>query len=273
MPRPNKPKIVGKIPSCTLFVSCKDDDGEGESSVLGKSSPQICMNCEEYETIRLIDYMGMTQEEAAGRMNVGRATVQALYMGARQKLARFLVEAASLKIGGGNYVVDTRTSDQVLGNGKQEKFQRGELNMTIGVTYENGQVFQHFGHSSQFKIYTVEDGKIKECRVVDTNGSGHGALAGFLKDQGVDVLICGGIGGGARNALAAAGIRLFPGASGDADAQVESFLAGNLNYNPDTVCSHHEHHGEHECHGHGDHQCGGHGGHECGGHDGQGCGH
>ena len=258
MPRPNKPKIVGKIPSCLLFVSCKGY-GDGDSmSVLEDHAPQIRMSCEEYETIRLIDYMGMTQEEAARRMNVGRATVQALYMDARQKLARFLVEAASLKIGGGNYVLDTGTFAQVPGSGKQEEFRRGELNMTIGVTYENGQVFQHFGHSSQFKIYIVEDGKIKESRVVDTNGSGHGALAGFLKDHGVDVLICGGIGGGARNALAAAGIRLFPGASGDADTQVESFLAGNLNYNPDTVCSHHEHHGEGYCHSHDNHRCGGH---------------
>ena len=64
--------------------------------------------------------------------------------------------------------------------------------------------------------------------MVDTNGHGHGAIGGFLADAGVNVLICGGIGGGARNALAAAGIQLFGGACGDADEQVKSFLAGNL---------------------------------------------
>ena len=131
--------------------------------------------------------------------------------------------------------------------------------MRLAVTYENGQVFQHFGHTEQFKIYDIEDGKVIGSQVIDTNGSGHGALAGFLKNMDVEVLICGGIGGGARNALAEAGIQLFPGACGDADAQVESYLNGNLNYDPDTVCSHHEH-GEGNCQDHGQHECG----HHCG---------
>ena len=135
--------------------------------------------------------------------------------------------------------------------------------MKIAVTYENGKVFQHFGHTEQFKLYDVEEGKVVSSQVVDTNGSGHGALAGFLGEHGVDVLICGGIGGGARNALAQAGIQLFPGASGDADAQVEALLADRLSYDPDTVCAHHHDHGE-------GHDCGSHHGHDCGEH---GCGH
>lgn len=129
--------------------------------------------------------------------------------------------------------------------------------MKIAVTYENGHVFQHFGHTEQFKVYEVEDGKIVKSEIVDTNGQGHGALAGFLFSGGVDALICGGIGGGARTALSEAGIELYPGAEGDADAQVEALIAGNLKYDPDTTCSHHEHH---------DH------GSDCGSHAG-GCGH
>lgn len=125
--------------------------------------------------------------------------------------------------------------------------------MKIAVTYENGQVFQHFGHTSQFKVYEVENGNVVSSEIVDTNGQGHGALAGFLMNGGVNVLICGGIGGGARNALAEAGIELYPGATGDADAQVESFLKGQLVYDPDTVCSHHSHEEGHEC---GNHGCG-----------------
>ena len=88
--------------------------------------------------------------------------------------------------------------------------------MKIAVTYENGQVFQHFGHSEHFKVYEVENGSVVSSKVVDTNGNGHGALAGFLQELGVAQLICGGIGGGARDALAQAGITLYPGASGDA---------------------------------------------------------
>ena len=129
--------------------------------------------------------------------------------------------------------------------------------MKLAVTYEDGQVFQHFGHTEQFKIYTVEEGKITSAQVVDTNGSGHGALAGFLNANGVDVLICGGIGGGARSALAEAGIELYPGASGSADEQAEAFIRGELQYDPDTQCSHHDHE-HHEGH---DGHCGGHCGH------------
>ena len=134
--------------------------------------------------------------------------------------------------------------------------------MRIAVTYENGQIFQHFGHTEQFKLYDATDGKITSSEVVNTNGSGHGALAGVLGALHVDALICGGIGGGAQMALAAAGIDLYGGASGDADQAVEALLAGNLTYNPNVQCSHHEHaHGEsHTC---GDHGCGS---HTCGSH-------
>lgn len=97
--------------------------------------------------------------------------------------------------------------------------------MKIAVTYENGQVFQHFGHTERFKIYEVEDGAVTASQVVDTAGSGHGALAGFLRERGVQTLICGGIGGGARTALAQAEIQLYPGVSGAADQAVADLLA------------------------------------------------
>ena len=122
--------------------------------------------------------------------------------------------------------------------------------MKIAVTYENGQVFQHFGHTAQFKLYDVENGTVASSQVVDTNGSGHGALAGFLKDHQVDALICGGIGGGAKAALAEAGIRLYCGASGSADEAAQALLNGTLVYNADIVCSHHHEHerGHDNCH-------------------------
>lgn len=129
--------------------------------------------------------------------------------------------------------------------------------MKIAVTYENGQVFQHFGHTEQFKLYEVTDGKIRASAVIDTNGSGHGALAGFLLQNGVDTLICGGIGGGAQMALADAGIRLYGGVSGDADAAVAALIEGKLDYDPDVHCDHHEHAEGHACgsHGCGSHSC------------------
>ncbi len=127
--------------------------------------------------------------------------------------------------------------------------------MRIAVTYEDGKVFQHFGHTEQFKLYDVEDGKIVNSQVIDTNGSGHGALAGFLNMANADVLICGGIGMGAQMALAEAGIKLYGGVQGDADAAAQALVDGRLEYDPDARCDHHEHESGHEC-GHGDHECG-----------------
>lgn len=129
--------------------------------------------------------------------------------------------------------------------------------MKIAVTYENGQIFQHFGHCENFKIYDVQDGKILSSRVENAAGSGHGALAGFLKNLDVDTLICGGIGGGAQNALAEAGIKLYGGVSGSANAAAEALLNGTLEYNANVQCSHHG--GGHTCGNHGgDHDCGSH---------------
>ena len=92
--------------------------------------------------------------------------------------------------------------------------------MKIAATYDNGNIFQHFGKTEFFKVYEVEDNKVVSSEVISSNGTGHGALAGLLADQGISVLICGGIGGGAQTALAAAGIKLFGGVSGDADKAV-----------------------------------------------------
>ena len=134
--------------------------------------------------------------------------------------------------------------------------------MKIAVTYENGGIFGHFGHTKQFKVYETENGKILSSKVVDTNGSGHGGLAGMLSALNIDVLICGGIGGGAQMALAQAGIKLFGGVQGDADKAVEAYLNNTLSYDPDAKCDHHDHeHGEdHTC---GEHGCGG----NCHGHN------
>lgn len=123
--------------------------------------------------------------------------------------------------------------------------------MRIAVTYENGNVFQHFGHTAQFKIYDAENGIIEKEQLADTAGSGHGALAGFLKSLGTDVLICGGIGGGAQQALDQAGIRFYGGVSGSADEAVKALLEGKLVFNANVHCSHHEQ--GHSC---GGHQCG-----------------
>ncbi len=145
--------------------------------------------------------------------------------------------------------------------------------MKIAVTYENGEVFGHFGHTETICHLRDRGWKGRQQDGRRTEGSGHGALATLLSDLKVDTLICGGIGGGARRALDEAGIRLYGGVSGSADMAVDALLNGTLSFDPEAVCNHHGHgeHGGHDCHGHGEQDCHGHGGlHMHGHHHGQG---
>ena len=223
MPRPCKRRRVCALPGCRRF-----GDLEGD-----RHQEPIEMAVDEFEAIRLVDLLDLTQEEAARQMGVARATVQSIYGSARKKLALSLVEGRELRIGGGEYQVCP--GDQGCPHCPKISAKGAKSAMKIAVTYENGQVFQHFGHTAQFKIYEVQDGQV--------------------------ALICGGIGGGARTALAQAGIQLYGGVSGSADQAVEDLLAQKLVFQPDILCSHHEGHGEgHSC---GDHGCGSHG---CGTH-------
>ena len=131
--------------------------------------------------------------------------------------------------------------------------------MKVAIPYEAGQVFGRFGQSAAFMVYEIEAGKVVSSTLLPTNGSGHGALAGFLVANHADVVICGGIGGGAQSALTEAGIRFYGGVSGSADAAVQALLDGSLGYDPEARCDHHDHaHGAgHTCgeHGCGEHSC------------------
>ena len=256
MPRPRKCRKVCHFPTVLAFAPV------GSSS---ENTPVI-LTIDEYETIRLIDKEGFSQEQCGENMKIARTTVQQIYTSARKKLAEALVNGQPLRIEGGDYHL-CKGDDAFCesSNCFKRKFNsqytqpKGEYIMRIAVTYDNGQIFQHFGHTEYFKVYDVEDGKIVASEVVDTNGSGHGALAGVLNALNADILICGGIGGGAQMALAAAGIKLYGGVSGDADSAVEAFLAGGLAYNPNVQCNHHgEHHHGGSCGSHGcgsDHHC------------------
>ena len=251
MPRRPRCRYIGGYPDHWAFSP--DEAAEGEPIIMG---------LDEFETIRLLDREGLTQEQCAERMGVSRPTVTAIYDSARKKVAEALVDGKRLQLRGGSY--------QLHGQSVPNISQKGTNHMRIAVTYENGEIFQHFGHTEQFKLYDVANGKIVGEQIVDTNGSGHGALAGFLKTAQADALICGGIGMGARNALAEAGITLYGGVTGSADAAALALAQGSLQFDPDAKCDHHgHHHGE-------DHDCGHHGhhhgeGHDCGHHGG--CGH
>lgn len=121
--------------------------------------------------------------------------------------------------------------------------------MRVAITYKGGKVFQHFGHSTHFKLYDIENDEVTGAHLVPVQGAGHDALAGFLKMFNVDELICGGIGQGAKDALAANGIKVYGGVDGDVEIVMAQYLAGQLEYDNDHVCDHHDHDGD-------DHDCG-----------------
>ena len=209
-----------------------------------------------------MDYEKQRHEQCAVIMDISRTTVTEIYERARYKISDCIVNGKQLVISGGNYricsgkhkVCCERPCRRYVEDLEKNIIAKGRKDMKIAVTYENGEIFQHFGHTKQFKVYEVENGEIVKAEVMDSNGSGHGALAGLLSEAGIEVLICGGIGGGAQMALAEAGIKLYGGVSGNADEAVNALINRTLGYNPKVRCDHHDHE-----HGEGGHTCGSHG--------------
>lgn len=254
MARPPIEKRICDTPEFSVFSPI---DAHGGTEI-------IELSVDEFEAIRLIDLEGVSREECADRMNIARTTAQAVYNSARNKIAKSIVYGMELHIEGGAY----RLCDGSAGckrcprrasenNISFEQITKEDNIMRIAVTYENGQVFQHFGRTEAFKLFDVADNCIQSTDVISSNGAGHGALAGVLSASAVDVLICGGLGTGAMNALTQAGIEVIAGASGDVDEAVKAYLAGEL-VSTGSNCHHHDHEEGHSC---GSHGCGSHGCH------------
>ncbi len=246
MARPYKKKIISHPLICNRFIPAENK----------AKNLLIRLSLEELETLRLIDVLNLTQNQCSQIMGIARTTVQSIYKSARKKTAAALTQAIELVIEGGDYHICNQISNKT--NNKNSILEnKGEYIMKIAVTYENGKIFQHFGHTEQFKIYETDgQNNITATQILNTNGTGHGALAQLLKENNINVLICGGIGGGARNALAEAQIELFGGVEGDADKAVENYLKGTLSYNPEVMCKSHSHNGSNHSHSCGEHSCG-----------------
>ena len=209
---------------------------------------------DELEALRWCDLEERPQEDAAQAMKVSRGTLQRLLYSAHQKIAFALLYGRTI-----------RTEGSALSGTCEKKYcrfcsgkfchhhKRGEKRMKIAITCEHNQVFPHFGHTPEFAVFTAEEGKVVSKTLLNCGDTGHGALAGLLQKEGIELLICGGIGGGAQIALAEAGIRLIGGASGSVDEVISTYLNGKLEINPDFQCHHHGHETTHSC---GPHGCG-----------------
>lgn len=247
MPRPIRKRRVYQQPGSFWFTGNQPSRGE------------VVLTLDEFEAVRLCDYVGLEQGEVAKRLEVARSTFQNILNQARKKLAEVLIYGKDLRIEEGSVEFAQNPEwgccqfilQSIPRTGGLPDFPKEEQDMKLAVTYDvqNGEIFQHFGRTENFKVYEVEDGQVKEAHVEGSNGQGHGALAGVLKNLGVEALICGGIGGGAQQALKAQGIRFYGGCSGQADQAVADFLAGKLAYQEDIQCVHHEqhNHGEGGC--------------------------
>ena len=122
--------------------------------------------------------------------------------------------------------------------------------MRIAAPFDGANIFQHFGKTQNFKLYDSDGKTITHSEVIGTDGNGHGALAPYLKAQGVDTVICGGVGAGMQQALSELGIKFYAGVSGNPDEAVRELLAGTLKYEADPHCEHHDHdHGGEHHHG------------------------
>ena len=219
-------------------------------------SQPVDIPVDELEALRLCDLEERSQEAAAVEMDISRGTLQRLLYSAHRKIAFALLYGRTIQTEGrlDSKAVCPKGCCRFCAETYREIPKTGENTMKIAVTCENNEVFQHFGHTPSFAVFTVEGGKVIAKEILDCGETGHGALAGLLTEGGVDLLICGGIGGGAQMALAEAGVKLIGGAAGNVDDVVAAFLKGELSVNPDFQCRHHDHDDSHKC---GDHGCGG----------------
>ena len=182
MPRPKRCRKVCSEPEYSCF--------EPE----GVTNPEsVVLSVDEYEVIRLVDFEKLSHEQCAAVMDISRTTVTEIYETARFKVSDCIVNGKQLVISGGNYRICSgkhktcckRPCKKFAENSEKNIIAKGKKNMKIAVTYENGEIFQHFGHTEQFKVYEVENGEIIKSEVMGSNGSGLGALAGLLSVSGI----------------------------------------------------------------------------------------
>ncbi len=193
---------------------------------------------DEYECMRLLDYEGWQQSEAASIMNISRPTLTRIYMEARRKIATALVEGLKVVITGGN-------PDFV--SYRLNKANIVIMNQKIAIPTKDGMLWPHFGKAPQVTIVTVENGQVKETNVYEAPEHQHGAMPRFIASHNCTDVLCGGLGGGAVNLLNELGIQVHAGApSIPIDELLAQYLGGTISYG-DGSCHHdgcggHHHH-------------------------------
>jgi len=194
-----------------------------------KSRDCIELLYDEYESVRLLDYDGCQQAEAAEKMKVSRPTLTRIYMSARKKIAMAMVEGRQMVITGGNtdfVSYQLNKTDIIM------------MNQKIAIPTNEGVLWPHFGKAPQVTIVTVEDGQVKETVVLDAPEHEHGAMPRFVASQGCSDVLCGGLGSGAVNMLNQLGIQVHAGAPAiPVEELLSQYLGGTITYG-DGSCHH-----------------------------------
>ena len=200
---------------------------------------RLVLTFDELEALRLLHIEGATQDEAGARLGVSRSTVSRMAQRAHRTVTEALVLGKAVCVEGGPVTVVLVSSTDEGSNAHE-----GEK-MVIAVPYLDGDVNAHFGSTRAFLLAQTSDGRVERNSIFELQGMqhNHGGIADFLKEQGVEVIIAGGMGGPMQAALKDAGFELYCGIGGPALAAVDAFLAGELEQS-DATCGHH--HGD--CH-------------------------
>lgn len=246
MARPHKWRCLECRPGTQVF---------GPVGVPARQLEKVVLPFDELEALRLLHLEGATQDEAGAKLGVSRSTVSRMAQRAHRTVTEALVQGKAVYVEGGPVTVVMVSStpadmapDRVISphdnvgrrEEKSNNAHEGDI-MIIAVPYLDGDVNAHFGSTRAFLIAQTSDGQVERSSIFELQGMqhNHGGIADFLKEQGVEVIIAGGMGGPMQNALKQAGFELYCGIGGPALVAVEAFLTGDLVQSEATCGDHH----------------------------------
>ena len=181
---------------------------------------------DEFEALRLVDYEGLSQIEAGVEMQVSRATVQRLLLSGRKKFIDVLLKNKALEIK--NEITNIKLKGENKMNIEEKLVKRISFPTSDKVTVD-----EHFGHCKEFVVYTIEENEVKEVKYVTPPEHTPGSYPRFLGEQGVDVIVTGGMGAMAVNLFKQQDIDVVLGAKGRIDVNLSEYLG--------SMCDHDAH--------------------------------
>jgi predicted DNA-binding protein (UPF0251 family)/predicted Fe-Mo cluster-binding NifX family protein len=228
--RPAKWRCLECLPGSKLF---------GPVGVPARELEKLRISFDELEALRLLHLEGVTQAEAGNRLGVSGSTVSRMADRAHRVVTEALVAGKAVCVEGGPVTVVRMGGS----NGHNARDPNEGERMIVAVPYLQGNVNAHFGSTQAFLVAEVVDDQVQETTLFEVQGMqhNHAGIAGFLKEQGVSVILAGGMGGPMQQALKMQGFDLYCGVSGPAVEAIEAFSRGQIEQSEST-CGHH--HGE-----------------------------